>query len=491
MPRALPSSACARRFLRAVTEAGYTTPTPIQAQAIPVVLAGRDVMGGAQTGTGKTAGFAPADPAQAAAAGQHQPVARAPSGARADPHADARARDPGRGSDQGPTASTRACARPCVFGGVDIKQQLPIVRARRRDPRRHAGPPARPHRAEERQPRRRSRSSCSTKPTACSTWASSRTSSGSWRCCRSTAKRQNLLFSATFSDEIKKLADQLLNAPRADRGRAPQHRGRDRRRRARTRCPQDDKRALLAHLVQLAQPEAGAVLRAHQARRVAPRAPAREGRPRSPSAIHGDKTQARAPRCARRVQGRQAAGAGGHRRRRARPRHRRSAARRQLRAAARARGLHPPHRPHRPRGRLRRGDLARRSGRGEVSRRDRAAAQEEGARAPARRLLRREGNDGARTARAARTRGANAPSVRRASEHAPRADRPAPVDRQRERDEAYARNPDQPLPRAPQAPIVKRQHVVPMLLQRRPVAQTAETTPSVAAPADGVETTTA
>ncbi len=36
-------------ILRAVTESGYTTPTPIQAQAIPVVLAGRDVMGGAQT----------------------------------------------------------------------------------------------------------------------------------------------------------------------------------------------------------------------------------------------------------------------------------------------------------------------------------------------------------------------------------------------------------------------------------------------------------
>ena len=44
-------------LLRAVTEAGYTEPTPIQAQAIPVVLAGKDVMGGAQTGTGKTAGF--------------------------------------------------------------------------------------------------------------------------------------------------------------------------------------------------------------------------------------------------------------------------------------------------------------------------------------------------------------------------------------------------------------------------------------------------
>ena len=43
--------------LKAVVEAGYLTPTPIQEQAIPVVLAGRDVLGIAQTGTGKTAGF--------------------------------------------------------------------------------------------------------------------------------------------------------------------------------------------------------------------------------------------------------------------------------------------------------------------------------------------------------------------------------------------------------------------------------------------------
>jgi ATP-dependent RNA helicase RhlE len=42
---------------RAVAEAGYVTPTPIQAKAIPAILAGRDIMGSAQTGTGKTAGF--------------------------------------------------------------------------------------------------------------------------------------------------------------------------------------------------------------------------------------------------------------------------------------------------------------------------------------------------------------------------------------------------------------------------------------------------
>ena len=44
-------------LLRAVTDQGYDTPTPIQAQAIPAVLSGRDVLAGAQTGTGKTAGF--------------------------------------------------------------------------------------------------------------------------------------------------------------------------------------------------------------------------------------------------------------------------------------------------------------------------------------------------------------------------------------------------------------------------------------------------
>jgi ATP-dependent RNA helicase RhlE len=47
----------AEPLLRAVREQGYDTPTPIQAQAIPAVLKGGDLMAGAQTGTGKTAGF--------------------------------------------------------------------------------------------------------------------------------------------------------------------------------------------------------------------------------------------------------------------------------------------------------------------------------------------------------------------------------------------------------------------------------------------------
>ena len=48
----------AEPLLRAIQEQGYHTPTPIQMQAIPPVLTGRDLIGCAQTGTGKTAAFA-------------------------------------------------------------------------------------------------------------------------------------------------------------------------------------------------------------------------------------------------------------------------------------------------------------------------------------------------------------------------------------------------------------------------------------------------
>src|SRR5690606_195037 len=44
-------------LVAAVTDKGYSTPTPIQQAAIPAVLTGRDVLAGAQTGTGKTASF--------------------------------------------------------------------------------------------------------------------------------------------------------------------------------------------------------------------------------------------------------------------------------------------------------------------------------------------------------------------------------------------------------------------------------------------------
>jgi ATP-dependent RNA helicase RhlE len=59
-------------LLRAVSEQGYTEPTPIQARVIPVVLEARDVLAGAQTGTGKTAGFALPLLQRLAAAGKPQ-----------------------------------------------------------------------------------------------------------------------------------------------------------------------------------------------------------------------------------------------------------------------------------------------------------------------------------------------------------------------------------------------------------------------------------
>src|SRR5690242_9445734 len=115
-------------ILRAVAETGYTTPTPIQAQAIPVVLQGRDIMGGAQTGTGKTAGFA------------------LPILDKLTPQANTSpspARHPVRALILAPTRELAiqveesvqtygkytGLRSTCVFGGVDIKQQLPIVRA--------------------------------------------------------------------------------------------------------------------------------------------------------------------------------------------------------------------------------------------------------------------------------------------------------------------------------------------------------------------------
>src|SRR5204863_3211389 len=62
-----PSGACslmsfdnlglAPELLRAVADSGYTEPTPVQTETIPLVLAGRDVLANAQTGTGKTAAF--------------------------------------------------------------------------------------------------------------------------------------------------------------------------------------------------------------------------------------------------------------------------------------------------------------------------------------------------------------------------------------------------------------------------------------------------
>lgn len=65
-------------LLRAVKEQGYDTPSPIQEKAIPPVLAGRDVMAAAQTGTGKTAAFTLPLLQRLAAGKKQAPIAPAP-----------------------------------------------------------------------------------------------------------------------------------------------------------------------------------------------------------------------------------------------------------------------------------------------------------------------------------------------------------------------------------------------------------------------------
>ena len=117
----------APEILKALTESGYITPTPIQAQAIPLVLEGRDLMAGAQTGTGKTAAFV------------------LPMLQKLLPHASASAspaRHPVRALILVPTRelaiqveeSVKTYAKHCklrslvVFGGVDIKTQTPHLK---------------------------------------------------------------------------------------------------------------------------------------------------------------------------------------------------------------------------------------------------------------------------------------------------------------------------------------------------------------------------
>ena len=160
-------------LLKAVEQSGYTTPTPIQAQGIPHVLQRRDIIGIAQTGTGKTASLHPAD--DRAAGARPRQGAHA---ALADPGADARTRGAGRRELREIRQVQQA------FDGAADRRRLvrrpgPQARPRRRRADRDAGPPARPFRARQADADARCRSSSSTKPTACSTWASFPTSSAS------------------------------------------------------------------------------------------------------------------------------------------------------------------------------------------------------------------------------------------------------------------------------------------------------------------------
>jgi ATP-dependent RNA helicase RhlE len=103
-------------LLRAVAEQGYTTPTPIQRQAIPAVLADRDVLAGAQTGTGKTAAFILPILQKLGA-----PPARAPRALVLTPTRELAAQIAESARCYGKYLDFRTLV---VFGGVNIKQQI-------------------------------------------------------------------------------------------------------------------------------------------------------------------------------------------------------------------------------------------------------------------------------------------------------------------------------------------------------------------------------
>ncbi len=112
-------------LVRAVTDLGYTQPTPIQLQAIPAVLAGGDLMAGAQTGTGKTAAFVLPilQRLQATPAATRGP--RAPRVLILAPTRELAAQVEESVRDYGKHAQARCVP---IFGGVSIRPQIDALR---------------------------------------------------------------------------------------------------------------------------------------------------------------------------------------------------------------------------------------------------------------------------------------------------------------------------------------------------------------------------
>jgi len=198
-------------LVRAVTERGYTVPTPIQRQAIPAVLAGGDLLAGAQTGTGKTAGFtlpilhrlATADNGRSATAGGRAPI-------RAlilTPTRELAAQVEESVREYGKYVKLKSMV---VFGGVGIQPQIQQLRGR------VDILVATPGRLLDHVSQRTL--DLSRVEVLVLDEADRMLDMGFIHDIKKVLallprQRQNLLFSATFSDEIRTLADSLLNRP--------------------------------------------------------------------------------------------------------------------------------------------------------------------------------------------------------------------------------------------------------------------------------------
>jgi ATP-dependent RNA helicase RhlE len=214
-------------IVRAVTAKGYTEPTPIQAQAIPAVLKGSDILAGAQTGTGKTAGFTlpilqllsskPSEPTV-------RPAAIAPPGQKNARNIHTQQRWPVRALILTPTRELAAQVEESVrdygkhlklnsitvFGGVNITPQIRQLKGR------VDILVATPGRLLDHLQQRTV--DLSQIEILVLDEADRMLDMGFIRDIRRImtllpAKRQNLLFSATFSPEIKSLAQTILTNP--------------------------------------------------------------------------------------------------------------------------------------------------------------------------------------------------------------------------------------------------------------------------------------
>jgi ATP-dependent RNA helicase RhlE len=269
-------------LLRAVADKGYDSPSPIQIQAIPAVLSGRDVLAGAQTGTGKTAGFV-LPILQRLAADQASAI-RAPRSLVLTPTRELAAQVAQSARDYGKYLQLRTYQ---VFGGVSINPQISALRS---------GCDilvATPGRLLDLAQQR-----CvdlSKVQVLVLDEADRMLDMGFINDIRKIIKllpqkRQNLLFSATYSDDIRGLAERLLHDPLSIQV-APRNAPIELVEQRAYRVQKEQKRHLLVHLIQEGQWRQVLIFTRtkHGANRLTQQL---EGAGIQAAAIHGNKSQA-------------------------------------------------------------------------------------------------------------------------------------------------------------------------------------------------------
>src|SRR5271165_513982 len=270
-------------LLRAVADKGYDVPSPIQLQAIPAVLSGRDVLAGAQTGTGKTAGFV-LPILQRLKADQEHGASRAPRALVLTPTRELAAQVAQSARDYGKHLPLRTYQ---VFGGVSINPQIAALRG---------GCDilvATPGRLLDLAQQRAV--DLSRVQVLVLDEADRMLDMGFIHDIRRIikllpAKRQNLLFSATYSDEIRGLAEKLLHNPASIQV-AARNAPIELVEQCAYRVQKEQKRHLLVHLIKEGQwPQVLVFTRTkHGANRLTQQL---EGAGIAAAAIHGNKSQA-------------------------------------------------------------------------------------------------------------------------------------------------------------------------------------------------------